>query len=761
MFKQSSSCSQSNSTLTELSIRQASNIQGSKTSREHASTPQGGIKMNLEHLVLRSGDKALQNMVDVFRRQLNEDDLRVFSGSRKPTIRNEYREYEQSVCTLLAPHWQDRSRILKKHVRRSLKPFRKSSGLLGRLLATPARITATACMMVLIGGYNADASLVLNTAKNQELMSPPGIKRESPHRSVIFVDASLPDLENLLSSVPADAAVVRLQPSGSLIGQMLDYLLQTGPTDSLHLFTHGASGQLQLGDKIINYTTLKRQEKHLNLLGSLLTGSRDIFVYGCQVAAGQQGNDFIHLLSTLTGADVAASDDLTGIAAKGGDWELELVQGNVNSRAIASLDYTSLLASGRVIAGDGSGGGGGGGGEQANGGNGGAGGGDNDTITGTAGDDILFGDGSGGGGGGCDNGSSAGSGGVGGGGIDTINGGSGNDILFGDGFNGGDGMCSSGIGGFGGFGGGGGGAGGPDGQGGVGGIGGGGGGGGYWNGNGGNGGNGGGGGGGSFSSSYGLGGGFNATNGEISCNRCSSGGGGGGYPSGTGGGTPQTGGNGGYGTYTTGGGNGGNDGGGYSTGGGGGGGFGGGNGGDGGYTNVIGSVGAAGGTAQAILIDDAGQTIYNDAKGQVGTLSSLPGGAGNDILDGGAGSDDLFGMGGTNTFVFEANDATTGSDIDTIYDFNNGTGNKISLKIGGVTLSSAEVSAIVGAQATGGSDRTIIHKCEYNKVSIVVKGIGRDLTTADFTTSTGGGTCVSVSRFPWTMFLPAVTRPKP
>ena len=213
MFEQSSNHLHRNSTQTELGIRQARDMQDSNTSSEQDS---------LEHLVLRSGDKALQNMVHVFRRQLNEDDLQLLSGSKKMVIQNKYREYEQNVRTLLAPHWQGPVRGLKKHVRRSLKPFRKSSGLLGRLLATPARITATACMMVLIGGYNADASLVLNTAKNQELMSPPGIKRESPHRSVIFVDASLPDLENLLSSVPADAAVVRLQPSGSLIGQMLD-----------------------------------------------------------------------------------------------------------------------------------------------------------------------------------------------------------------------------------------------------------------------------------------------------------------------------------------------------------------------------------------------------------------------------------------------------------------------------------------------------------------------------------------------------------
>ena len=740
------------STLVDLNIRQGNNRLSHNTVTEHDS---------LEHIVLRSGSRALVNMEQVFRRQLHEDDLQLRTSrlsirqvpARRTTksLQHEYREYERNVRALLSPHWHGPTRDLKRQVRLSLKPFRKSTGLLHKLLATSVRITATACLLVLLGTVNnADASTLFNntsylttytTSYHSQLISPPAIKQEA-HSEVFFVDGSLPDQELLLRGVPPKASVVILEPSGNLIGQMVDHLQRSGPVESLHLLTHGAPGQLRLGETVIDLAALRQQAKQLEILGSLLTGSKDIFLYGCEVASGNEGNEFIHMLSRLTGADVAASDDLTGSSAKKGDWDLELVVGQVNDRAIASLNYSELLVSGRVIAGDQGGGGGGGG--FAAGASGGAGGGDNDTVTGTGGDDILFGDGSGGGGGGPRESMlfGYGVGGSGGSGSDTISGGSGNDMLFGDGFDGDS--ARGGIAGNGGFGGGGGGglAIGAYGIGGVGGIGAGGGGSAFFADNGADGGwGGGGGGGGGWNSGIGgSGGGFNATDGVTTDMPEGGGGGGGGYPGGAGGageamggGNLGDGGNGGYGTYITGGGNGGK-GGIIPSGGGGGGGFGGGNGGNG--DPEFATPGVAGGTGQAILIDHVDQRIYNWVKGQVGTLSALPGGAGDDTLDGGPGSDDLFGMGGTNTFVFESDDAFSGSDFDTIYDWNNGTTNQIQLTTGGATLSDALVDAVVAVQTGVGADREIIHADGANQVTIVVKDIGRDLTASDLGANT-------------------------
>ena len=57
-------------------------------------------------------------------------------------------------------------------------------------------------------------------------------------------------------------------------------------------------------------------------------------------------------MSRLTGADVAASEDLTGAAAKGGDWELEFQEGAIESRIAASdaiVQWRGLLAPGVTV----------------------------------------------------------------------------------------------------------------------------------------------------------------------------------------------------------------------------------------------------------------------------------------------------------------------------------------------------------------------------------------------------------------------------
>ena len=53
----------------------------------------------------------------------------------------------------------------------------------------------------------------------------------------------------------------------------------------------------------------------------------NLVLYGCYVAAGDAGEEFVGKLSGLMGANIAASKTLIGSAAKGGNWELEVNTG--------------------------------------------------------------------------------------------------------------------------------------------------------------------------------------------------------------------------------------------------------------------------------------------------------------------------------------------------------------------------------------------------------------------------------------------------
>src|SRR5207344_319633 len=74
----------------------------------------------------------------------------------------------------------------------------------------------------------------------------------------------------------------------------------------------------------------------------------DVLIYGCDVAEHADGKALVDALSRLTGTDVAASENLTGAAAKGGDWTLEYSTGHIDTAlaisAQAQLDYSAALA---------------------------------------------------------------------------------------------------------------------------------------------------------------------------------------------------------------------------------------------------------------------------------------------------------------------------------------------------------------------------------------------------------------------------------
>ena len=70
----------------------------------------------------------------------------------------------------------------------------------------------------------------------------------------------------------------------------------------------------------INTAALEAHVADLAIIKSAMSESGDILVYGCDVSAGNKGQVFVAALAQATGADVAASIDDTGSAARGGNW---------------------------------------------------------------------------------------------------------------------------------------------------------------------------------------------------------------------------------------------------------------------------------------------------------------------------------------------------------------------------------------------------------------------------------------------------------
>lgn len=149
--------------------------------------------------------------------------------------------------------------------------------------------------------------------------------------AIVFIDGTVEDAEQLaLSTLPGVEAVL-LDPTQDGIAQITATLANRSNITGVHLIGHGSSGRLRLGSSTVNQETIAQYADSLNQWKTALTEDADLLLYGCNVAADPAGQAFVNRLSQLTDADVAASDDLTGNAALGGDWLLEYTTGLIDS----------------------------------------------------------------------------------------------------------------------------------------------------------------------------------------------------------------------------------------------------------------------------------------------------------------------------------------------------------------------------------------------------------------------------------------------
>ena len=186
----------------------------------------------------------------------------------------------------------------------------------------------------------------------------PAVRRE-----VVFLDAAVEDRDTLLNDLLGEADADRdfevvLIDGGDGVDQIAEALARfsadgRGGIDAVHLVAHGEAGAVKLGDTWLSGDTLDRYAGTLARWGNALTADGDLLIYGCDLASTAQGRDVASVLSRLTGADVAASDDATGHRARGGDWDLEFTRGDTETRVAfseqAQSDWRFLLEPGPTV----------------------------------------------------------------------------------------------------------------------------------------------------------------------------------------------------------------------------------------------------------------------------------------------------------------------------------------------------------------------------------------------------------------------------
>ena len=159
--------------------------------------------------------------------------------------------------------------------------------------------------------------------------------------SLVFIDMAVEDYSDLVNGVLPNSQVFVLDSTQNGVEQITKILASWVDAQRLvvrhrlnltniHIVCHGAPGYLQLGNTHLGLDTLNEYSQQLQQWQKIFSafGKADnpsnLLIYGCNVAFGDAGAEFVEKLHQLTGANIAASRQRIGNAALNGNWELEV-----------------------------------------------------------------------------------------------------------------------------------------------------------------------------------------------------------------------------------------------------------------------------------------------------------------------------------------------------------------------------------------------------------------------------------------------------
>jgi len=172
---------------------------------------------------------------------------------------------------------------------------------------------------------------------------PPVGKTES----ITLVDSSLVDV------VPREefqgSKVVVIDGASDAIRQISEGLRSARDVSTVRIISHGAGGSIWFGKQKIDSACLSSRSGEIASWADSLAPCADLLLYGCSIAETSEGVAFVTRMARLTGADVAASDDITG---DNGDLDLEVTTGKITHSIATRLSDWKLRGVSLPVEGD-------------------------------------------------------------------------------------------------------------------------------------------------------------------------------------------------------------------------------------------------------------------------------------------------------------------------------------------------------------------------------------------------------------------------
>src|SRR5262249_693096 len=136
-------------------------------------------------------------------------------------------------------------------------------------------------------------------------------------QSIVFIDSRVSNLQGLIDGLQSGEVAYVLDPNSDGVQQIADILAANNLAglSSVSIVAHGEPGEVALGSSSLTDANLAAHASALAELGAALAPGGNIKLYGCDVAVGAAGQQFINDFSTFAGgAPVEAATHAVGSA---------------------------------------------------------------------------------------------------------------------------------------------------------------------------------------------------------------------------------------------------------------------------------------------------------------------------------------------------------------------------------------------------------------------------------------------------------------
>ncbi|NJN61317.1 MAG: DUF4347 domain-containing protein [Coleofasciculaceae cyanobacterium RL_1_1] len=160
--------------------------------------------------------------------------------------------------------------------------------------------------------------------------------------ALVAIDARIDQVAMLRSHLMPGVATIAIEATADGLALVQQALDRHPHLRELHLISHGRPGSVEFGAIGISLETIN-DPVQAQMLGAIGDRLDRIVIYGCNVAAGDAGLEFVEKLAQLTGCKIAASTTKTGHRDRGGDWDLDVIRGGIYDNSAIGIFQPSIV----------------------------------------------------------------------------------------------------------------------------------------------------------------------------------------------------------------------------------------------------------------------------------------------------------------------------------------------------------------------------------------------------------------------------------